>query len=643
MPALERPALNHQNSPRKSRFHVIPGRDLLDRVMDSEKQQQLMDNLPTSPGVYIMKGVHGKILYVGKAKNLKSRVRSYFSDHSSDTRYIARNVRRLVADVEIVLTGTEKEALLLENTLIKTHRPRFNIKLRDDKDYLCLRLDQSAEWPHLEIVRRPQKDGALYFGPYHSASRARETLKLVERSFKLRSCKDSYMKNRSRPCIQHQMHRCLAPCVLDVDREEYLNQVGFVRLFLRGKKADLIEELKEKMHTASSRFAYEQAAVYRDQIEAVKATLSPQQVVVPGGIDQDLVGMHREGDRIQIVVLEIRSGQLGERHELYETDQEFPDDEIMSSFLVQRYLGDVVIPQEIIISRNLGETRDTIQEILSEKRGKRTQIIFPHRGKRINQIEMADLNAKQLITTRLKETDQVEARLAAVQRRLRLPTLPHRIECVDISHLSGTGTVGAISAMIDGKITRNAGRTYRIKTATQGDDFMAMKEVLTRRFIRAKAGNSGWESPDLLVVDGGRGQLSVAVAVLAELEMPRQPVVALAKARDEQQDAQTDRIFMPGRKNPIHLKTRITALHLLAEVRDEAHRMAVGYQRRLRRRERLISELDGIAGVGPKTRTLLLKTFGSVKRIREATEAELIEVPGIGAETAKRILEGLAF
>ena len=611
--------------------------------MNPEKQQQILENLPSSPGVYLMRNARGKILYVGKAKNLKHRVRSYFADHSSDSRYIARNVRRLVEDVEVVLTNTEKEALLLENTLIKTHQPRFNIKLRDDKNFLCLKLDETAKWPRLEIVRRPKKDGALYFGPYHSATSARQTLKVVDRSFKLRSCRDSYMRNRARPCIQHQMHRCLAPCVLEIDREEYLSQVAFVRLFLQGKKKDLIETLEAKMRTAAKEFAYEQAAVYRDQIAAVKATLAPQQVVLQNDIDRDLIGMHREGDRIQLVILEIRNGNLGDRHEFFETEQEFPDEEIMSSFLMQRYLSDVLIPKEIILSRDIGDAAVALEEILSEKRGKKTSILFPKRGERVKQVALAEINAKQLLETRLKAADDITDRLQTVQRRLRLPRLPRRIECVDISHLGGTGTVGAISAMIDGKIDRGAGRTYRIKTVGEGDDFGAMKEVLTRRFIRAKAEASGWEAPDLLVVDGGRGQLSVALAVLRELDVTDQPVVALAKARETEQRSETDRVFLPGRMNPIHLKARITALHLLAAVRDEAHRMAVGFQRRVRKKSTLSSELDGITGIGAKTRTLLLKTFGSVKKIREATDAELMAVPGIGKETAKRIREGLAF
>ncbi len=610
--------------------------------MDSKKQNQILDNLPTSPGVYLMKGAHGKILYVGKAKNLKNRVRSYFAEHSSDNRYIARNVCRLVSDIEVVLTQTEKEALLLENTLIKTHLPRFNIKLRDDKNYLCIRLDERVAWPRLEIVRRPKKDGALYFGPYHSAARARETLKVVERSFKLRSCKDSFMKNRSRPCIQHQMHRCMAPCVLEVDRAAYRNQVAFVRLFLTGKKDTLIKTLEEKMQQASKGMVYEQAAVYRDQIAAVKATLSPQQVVIPGGIDQDLIGFHREGDRIQLALLEIRGGRLMEREGFFETEQEFPDEEIISSFLMQRYLTDVLIPEEIIVSRDLGEAMAVISEILSEKRGKKAHLIFPKRGKRIEQARLADLNATQLLEARLKAADQITDRLIAVQKRLRLPKLPGRMECVDISHLGGTGTVGAISVMIDGEVSRKDGRTYRVKTASDGDDFGAMKEVLTRRFSRAKANETGWTAPDLLVVDGGRGQLSIALAVLQELEITGQPVVALAKAREGTKDAETDRVFLPGRKNPIHLKARLTALHLLAALRDEAHRMAVGFQRRVRKKETFTSTLDTISGVGPKTRTRLLKHFGSVKRIREAPLDALTEVPGVGKGTALRILEGLA-
>ena len=391
--------------------------------MKREKQKKLLENLPASPGVYLMKSADGKILYVGKAKNLRSRVRSYFSNTGQDTRFIARNTRRLVDDIDIILTTSEKEALLLENNLIKEHTPRFNIKLRDDKNYICIRLDLRVEWPKLEIVRRPKKDGANYFGPYHSAASARETLKVVKRSFKLRSCKDGYMKSRARPCIQHQMHRCLAPCVLDVDREEYLRQVTYVKLFLQGRRDDLINELQTRMMDAASNLEYEKAALYRDQLQAVTATLAPQRVVTPGGSDQDIVGMSRDGDHVLLVILEIRNGHLKGRLDFHYSGLESPDDEIISSFLMQRYSEKELEARTIVVTKPL-QDESVLSEILSEKRGRKIRLTFPKRGDRAKLGTMADLNAEQLLRTHLKEADAVTDRLVAIQRRLRLPKLP---------------------------------------------------------------------------------------------------------------------------------------------------------------------------------------------------------------------------
>jgi excinuclease ABC subunit C len=608
--------------------------------MDKKKLKKLLADLPKTPGVYLMKDARGKVVYVGKAKNLSSRVRSYFAPGSSDTRFFSRNIHRYVHGIETMLTTTEKEALLLENSLIKHHAPRFNIQLRDDKNYLCLRLDRSHKWPKLEVVRRPKKDGAFYFGPYHSATAARETLKLVRRHFKIRSCKNREMANRVRPCLQHQIHRCLGPCVLDVNHEEYMEQVEYVRLFLLGRRDELVNELKAHMEEAARALQYEKAAVLRDQIKAVDVTLSPQQVVTPGGIDQDILGFHRQGDQIQIVVLEVRKGILRAKRDFYFSGQEFPDEEILSSFVVQRYNEMERIPREVVVSKGLDDAA-ALSEILSDRRGKKARVVHPQRGARFSKTQMADLNARQLLKVRLQESDAIEKNLAAIQRRLRLSQIPRRMECVDISHLAGRITVGAVSAVVDGQVQRSLGKTYRIKTPVHGDDYGAMKELLTRRFTRARNREKGWEAPDLLVVDGGRGQLAVACAVLKELDIDSQPVVALAKQRVEQEGAESDRVFIPGRKNPIPLKARVSSLHMLAMARDEAHRLAITYQRKLRRKKTLKSELDTIPGVGPKIKKALLRKIGSVKKIKKSSIEDLCDVPGIGLSLAQNIKETL--
>ncbi len=610
--------------------------------MANSKIIGLLADLPECCGVYFLKDRSGTILYIGKAKNLKNRVRSYFIDSGQDMRFIAQNTKQLVADIEVIITKTEKEALLLENNLIKSHSPRFNIKLKDDKTYPSIRLDRKAQWPKLEIVRSPKKDGAIYFGPYPSASAARQTLKIAQKGFRLRSCRDTAMRNRTRPCIQHQMHRCPAPCVLYVDPNEYADQVEFVRLFLLGKKDDLIKELKARMLKASSETEYERAAFFRDQISAVESTLSKQSITMPDNIDRDLIGFYRMGDEIQFALLEIREGRLINRLGYYFDSQEFPDSEVISSFLVQHYLTDEnrFIPEEVVVSISVPEA-SALQELLSEKRAGKVQVIHSKRGVRAVQIETADLNAKQLFTSRLHDENLVQKRLKSIQTKLRLDKLPRRIECVDISHLGGTGTVGAVSVTIDGEISPKEARLYHVKKTQGGNDFEAIKEVLLRRFIRATNREKGWDAPDLLLVDGGKGQLAIALAVLRELGISDQPVVSIAKAREGDGDVAWDRIFLPNQKNSIQIRANASGLHILATARDEAHRLAISFQRRIRKSESFKSTLDKIPGVGPKTKRLLLKHMGSIKRIREATQEDLAKIPGISSNIASRIKENL--
>jgi len=608
--------------------------------MDEVKLAKILDSLPHTPGVYLMKNSEGTIVYVGKAIDLSHRVRSYFAQGSTDTRFIARNVRRLVEDVELVITTSEKEALLLESSLIKQHTPIYNIMLRDDKSHLCLRLDRSHPWPRFEIVRRPKKDGALYFGPYTSAAAARETIKLVRRHFKIRSCTNRFMANRVRPCLQHQMHRCLGPCVLDVNPEEYQRQVEYARLFLLGRRDELLGELTERMKEAAAKYDYERAAYLRDQVRAVELTLAPQQVITPAGGDQDVIGMHRHGDQVQVAVMEVREGKLQGRQDYHFTGQEFPDGEMLSSFIVQRYDAGEMIPEEILVSRFLDDL-GALAELLTERRGKKVRVSHPRRGHKVSKIEMADANARQLLETRLKEDESVSERLEVVRRRLRLPALPRRIECVDISHLGGKGAVGSVAVVVNGQVRRPLGRTFRLKVTAEGDDYGGVMEVLSRRFTRARNGEEGWEAPDLLVIDGGRGQLGVAVAVLADLDFGEQSVVSIAKERVGKEGAESDRIYLVGRKNPVPLRANVSPLMMIALARDEAHRLAVTYQRKLRSKQTRGSELDRIPGVGPRMRAAILTRLGSVKRVRGATLEELESVPGVGPKMARKIKDAL--
>ena len=608
--------------------------------MQKEQLEHLLGALPPAPGVYLMRDLAGRVVYVGKAKSLRHRVRQYFAPSTSDERAFVRGLAERLSAIDIVVTSTEKEALLLERNLIQHHLPRHNVRLTDDKQFLCLRLDPRAAWPRLETVRRPAADGALYFGPYHAASAARQTLRLINRHFKLRSCTDRAFAARRRPCLQHQIKRCFGPCALPVDREMYGRQIEYARLFLLGRRDDLLEQLQREMRDASARMEYERAAVLRDQIAAVEATLAAQRIVAFRDVDQDVVGFCREGDAVQISVLAVVSGRLIGRDDHFFTGQEFPDAELLSSFLVQRYATAPRVPDELLLPIALPDA-GAIAEILSEARGAAVRVLHPRRGARLSQVRLADLNAKEALAAKRGDAQAVEARLESVRRRLDLPAPPRRIECVDIAHLGGTNTVGAVSAVIDGAVDRAAGRRYKLRAEHAGDDYSAIAEVLERRFARAKAGEAGWEPPDLLVIDGGRGQLARACAALAELGCGDQRVASIAKERAGVEGAAFDRVFVPGRANPLPLKPETAALHVLAMARDEAHRLANSFQAKRHRRGAIRSALDDIPGVGPRLRRALLTHLGSVARVREASEAELAAVPGVGEKLAKRIREAL--
>jgi excinuclease ABC subunit C len=609
--------------------------------MQDEQLAQLLEALPLLPGAYLMRDLRGRVVYVGKAKSLRHRVRQYFAPATTDVREFVRGLKDKLSTIDCIVTSTEKEALLLEHNLIQRHLPRYNVRLTDGKQFLCLRLDPRAAWPRLEMTRRATDDGALYFGPYHSASAARQTLKLINRHFKLRSCADRAFAARTRPCLQHQIKRCFGPCALEVDREMYGRQVEYARLFLEGRRDDLLAALGGEMRRAAEEMAYERAAVLRDQIAAVESTLATQRIVDFHDVDQDVVGFHREGGEVQIAVLEVIGGRLAGKDDYHFDDQEFPDEEILSSFLVQRYARAVRIPDEVLLPVALTDA-DAIAEILSDARKSAVRVLSPKRGQRLAQSRLAQLNAASAFDARRKDGQAVTERLASAQRRLDLPTLPRRVECVDIAHLGGSHAVGAISAVVDGAVDRRAARTFKLRDAAAGDDFGAIAEVLKRRFARAAAGEPGWAPPDLLVVDGGRGQLARAVAVLSDLGFADQSVVALAKERGGDGDASTDRIFLRGRTNPLPIRAETSALYLLAMARDEAHRLANSYQGKLHRRAAIGSALDGVPGIGPKLRRALLTRLGSVARVREASERELAEVPGIGPALARRIKEALA-
>ena len=598
--------------------------------MASALVQEKLDRLPPSPGVYVFRGSEGEALYVGKARSLRSRVRSYFQPGSSDQRYFIALLDRFLADIETFVVETEKEAALLENQLIKELQPRFNFKLRDDKEFLSLRLDGKAHWPRLEVVRRPRQDGASYFGPYHSATSARQTLRLVNRFFQLRTCTDSDFRGRTRPCLQYQIKRCLGPCVYEVPREDYLDQVRLVGLFLDGRHDELVDDLERRMTTSADAQEYERAAVYRDQIRSVQRARESQRVTDVRDTDQDVLGFFRQADQAEIAVLMVRRGRLVGVRTFPLKGVSLPDDEIVAAFVGEYYAVGAFLPDELVLPVPI-EAMEGLGEVLSDRRGRKIKVVAPKRAAKARLVRMAMDNAEHAFREKARAREDIAERLAHLQKRLRLPNLPRRIECVDVSHTGGDDAVAAVVALADGSPERARYRSFTIKRAKAGDDYGAMYEVLSRRFRRGRDKEAGWDLPDLLVVDGGKGQLGAALAALRDLGVEGLPVVALAKEKETALGEKVvDRVYTPGAKNAVSVRESNPALQMLALARDEAHRASNLHRERRAKKRKLQSDLDRIDGIGPKTRQKLLSNLGSVRAVMEADEETLVSA---GAST----------
>ncbi|WP_434381301.1 excinuclease ABC subunit UvrC [Melittangium boletus] len=597
--------------------------------MDAKLEAKL-ESLPTEPGVYLMKDRRDEIIYVGKAINLRNRVRSYFT-RTGDTRAFVSLLDKFLADIETVIVHNEKEALLLENELIKKHKPRFNVLLKDDKQYISLRLDKTQTYPRLEVVRRYEKDGARYFGPYSSASAIRETLRIINRYFHLRTCTDHVLANRKRPCLLHQIGRCPAPCVYPVVPEDYKKSVDEVVLFLEGKASELVEGLRARMKQSSSELRFEEAARIRDQLRAIERSLERQKVATSDFKDQDVFAFHREGDRLLVYVLYVRQGRLNGGQAFPLGSQEFPDEELLPSFVNLYYDQGNFVPEEILMPLDI-EEREGLEALLSERKGDKARVMVPKRGEKRDLVDMAQRNAEQAAIERRRTKDETEAVLRRLQERLSLRRLPRRMECFDISHFQGASIVASQVAATEGEIDKSRYRRYRIKTLEKQDDFASMHEVISRRL---KRGQDEGDLPDLLVIDGGKGQLASALAAAKDVGVDTVDIISLAKSRDEQvhdRDAERaqspERVFIPGRKDPIVLRQNSAELYLLARLRDEAHRFAITFQQKSMRRNNFTSVLDDIPGVGAVRKKALLKHFGSLKRVREASIEELVEVLG---------------
>jgi excinuclease ABC subunit C len=598
---------------------------------------EVIKGLSDSPGVYLMKDGGGTIIYVGKAINLRKRVASYFQRQETHSMKTALMVSR-VAEIETVVTASEKEALILESNLIKRHRPQFNVVLKDDKRYPSIRIDITAAYPKIEIVRQTPRDGAVYFGPFSSALAVRQTVKLINKTFPLRKCSDRALGNRTRPCIHHQMGQCLAPCCLSVDASAYRAMVKEVILFLKGRTPELIKRLRRHMFNASSAQDFETAAVLRDRMIALEKTLERQVTVTTDFLDRDGIATSGSSDFRIVTVMTLRRGFLqGVRH--FELTHAAPEKgELVAQFLGQYYQQAHAIPVEVIVPQ-LPDNAALLEETLSGWKRRRVRIHQPIRGEKRRLLEMANANADNTLRERLQKATGEAALLGALKRRLRMDRNPSRIECVDNSNLAGSNPVAAMVVFVNGRPHKAGYRRYAIRTVSGPDDYASMAEVLSRRY--RKIGPATPE-PDLLLVDGGKGQVNIAVAVLDQLGLSGRFAVAGIAKKDEGKRETADKIYLPGRANPVNLGSDGRLLLLLQQIRDEAHRFAITFQRKRRTRETMQSVLDAVPGVGPKRKAMLMKHFGSIKKIRAATVDELSELPGINENLAEGIKQVLS-
>jgi excinuclease ABC subunit C len=615
-----------------------------DATADSARAlEERVDALPQSPGVYLLKSARGRVLYVGKAQNLRSRVRQYFA--GGDGRIQVPSLVERVADVSVLVTDSVKNALLLENELIKQHRPPFNVRLRDDKQYLALRLDRREPWPRLTQVRRFAKDGAVYFGPYTSSTNLRSSLNHLRRLFPLRSCSEGAFRDyarRGRPCIEYEMKRCPAPCVGRITPAAYAELLDGTELFLRGRSAELSELLRAKMAAAAAAEDFEQAAQLRDRIAAVEDTIARQQIVSDRAQDRDVFGLARRAGEVQIQVLHVREGRVTGASEHAFSNVEIPDEDVLASFLAQFYAGEEsnAAPGEVLVS--VAPSDDgALATWLGERAGRAVEVRVPQRGAPRELGDLALKNAASTLERRIAEQGTLESALSDLQQKLGLARLPRRIECYDVSNLAGTLAVASRVVFEDGAPDKGAYRRYRIQDAPAGDDLACMREVLTRRLERLEKE----PLPDLWVLDGGRGQLKVATTLLRDRGLAHDHV-GLAKERDEASPSprvkrsgglKAERVFLPERVNPVLLLPSSRGLLLLQRIRDEAHRFAIEFQRSLRRRVGMRSVLEEIPGIGPTKRRALLRELGSLKRVREASVEALAGVSGLARADAERI------
>jgi len=649
--------------------------------MNEKPFAEQLKALPTKPGVYLMKDAAGKVLYVGKASVLRNRVRSYFGSPAGLSPKVRRLVER-VADFEYIVTDTELEALVLECNLIKKYRPHYNVRMKDDKQYPYLKINIGEDWAQVMITRRMEKDGARYFGPYADTRSVRRTLELLKKLFPYRSCSKPVTGTDVRPCLDYHIHRCIGPCIGAATKEEYREVLRQVILFLEGKQEQVIRDLRARMEDASEKLEFERAAFLRDQIRSVEKVTERQKIVSATMEDQDVIAFAREDGQACVEVFFVRNGKLlGREHFVLEGTQDEDATQIMTSFVKQFYDSASYIPPRILLQNDVEEMA-ILERWLLGKKGTKVKIAVPRKGDKKKLVEMVAKNAAEVLQQMrikwLADADKTNAALEELQEQLGLPTLPRRMECYDISNIQGTSPVGSMIVFEQGQPKSSEYRRFKIKTVEGANDYAMLQEVLRRRFTRGKAARNGkaavissslasaegpiglpstvqepdslkqqpvglaggeermngWAVfPDLIVIDGGKGQVSAAQEALREIGVESVPLIGLAKEHEE--------IFAPEVSEPIVLPRSSQGLYLVQRLRDEAHRFALSYHQKVRTRRAFTSALDQVPGIGPRRKRALLRYFGSVQEIREATVDDLAAVEGMTRSLAQRLKEQL--
>ena len=596
-----------------------------------------LKQLPTAPGVYLMKDTAGSIIYVGKAANLFKRVRSYFTSGQKLSAKAQRMVSR-VRDIDFFVTSSEQEALILELNLIKRHRPRYNVSLKDDKTFPYLKIDIDNDWPGVYVTRRLEQNGGRYFGPFASAKSVRQTLKVLKEIFPFRSCTKNITGSAPRPCLQHHIQHCLGPCIGAVSKDEYAEVIRQIVLFLEGKQEKVVRELESRMEEAARALDFEKAALLRDRIRAVRQVIEGQRLATRVRGEQDVIAFVQDKGRAYAQVFFVRSGRLvGRESFILEGTRSEEPSRIMTSFVEQFYHSAPGVPPLLLLQYPL-EDKAVIEDWLHRKRGASVRIQVPRRGSRKELVDIVAENARQgleqLKIKRLAAPNVLKAALDEIRRELKLPRLPSRLEGYDISNIQGKLAVGSMVVFEQGSPRTSCYRRFRIKTVSGADDYAMLTEVLGRRFKRLSSAADDWAVlPDLILIDGGRGQLNAALSAIDKAGAGPVPIASLAKENEE--------IFIPWRAKPVVLPRSSPGLQLLERLRDEAHRFALGYHQKIRSRAGITSALDAVPGIGPKRRRALLKQFGSLAGIRRASPEELAAVENMNPNLAKKVKECL--